>query len=109
MLGPDLLGTALHLNSRPPKFDSVEVMGYTKSMKTAVSIPDDLFDEAEVLARELKTSRSAIYARALAAFIDTHDPDRVTEAMNKVVDAVKPERDPFVAAAARRVLDSVEW
>lgn len=78
-------------------------------MKTAVSIPDDLFDEAEVLARELKTSRSAIYARALAAFIEDHDPDRVTQAMNNVVDAVQPETDEFVAAAARRVLDTVEW
>ena len=78
-------------------------------MKTAVSIPDDLFDEAEVLARELKTSRSAIYARALAAFIDDHDPDRVTEAMNKVIDAIQPKTDDFVAAAARRVLDKVEW
>ena len=84
-------------------------MSYTNGMKTAVSIPDDLFDEAEVLARELKTSRSAIYARALAAFIDDHDPDRVTEAMNKVIDAIQPKTDDFVAAAARRVLDKVEW
>ena len=78
-------------------------------MKTAVSIPDDLFDEAEVLARELKTSRSAIYARALAAFIDSHDADRVTEAMNRAVDAIGLETDAFVAGAARRVLETVEW
>ena len=78
-------------------------------MKTAVSIPDDLFDEAEVLARELKTSRSAIYARALAAFIDSHDADRVTEAMNRAVDAIGSETDAFVAGAARRVLETVEW
>ena len=78
-------------------------------MKVAVSIPDRVFDEADRLAGELKTSRSEIYARALAAFIDDHDPDRVTQAMNAVVDAVQPEPDEFVEAAARRVLERVEW
>ena len=78
-------------------------------MKVAVSIPDDVFDEAEQLTRKLKTSRSEIYARALAAFVGDHAPDRVTEAMNDVIDSVGAERDDFVDAAARRVLDRSEW
>ena len=78
-------------------------------MKVAVSIPDRVFDEADRLADELGTSRSDIYARALAAFIDDHDPDRITQAMNDVVDALRPEGDEFAAAAARRVLESTEW
>ena len=83
--------------------------GYTVGMKVAVSIPDGVFAEVEDLVRELKTSRSEIYARALAAFIGTHDPDRVTKAMNAVVDAVGPAPDEFVEAAARRVLGRSEW
>ena len=78
-------------------------------MKVAVSIPDDVFAEADVLARELQTSRSEIYARALAAYVATHDPDRVTEAMNAVVDEVGPAADAFVDRAARRVLERTEW
>ena len=78
-------------------------------MKVAVSIPDPVFDEAELLARKLKTSRSEIYARALAAFVADHAPDRVTDAMNDVVDAVGGSPDEFADAAARRVLERVEW
>ena len=82
---------------------------YTTGMKVAVSIPDPVFEEAERLARRLKASRSEIYARALAAFVGTHAPDRVTQAMNEVVDAVDPAPNGFVKEAARRTLDGVEW
>ena len=78
-------------------------------MKVAVSIPDPVFNEAERLARRLKTSRSEIYARALAAYVGDHAPDHVTIKMNEVVEAIGPERDAFAAAAARRVFDRVEW
>ena len=43
-------------------------------MKTAVSIPDDVFEEAERLATELKTSRSQLYSRALQEFVARHAP-----------------------------------
>jgi metal-responsive CopG/Arc/MetJ family transcriptional regulator len=78
-------------------------------MKTAVSIPDDVFNEAETLAKELKTSRSEIYARALAAFVGDHAPDRVTQAMNDALDTVDAPPDSTVIAAAHRVLRDVEW
>ena len=84
-------------------------LGITKSMKVAVSIPDRVFEEAERLASDLKTSRSELYARALAAFLGNHDQDRVTERMNAVVDAVGASPDPFRQAAARRVFERVEW
>jgi len=78
-------------------------------MKVAVSIPDPVFAEAELLATRLKTTRSEIYARALDAFVGAHAPDRVTEAINAVVDEVGGEPDDFARAAARRLLDRVEW
>jgi metal-responsive CopG/Arc/MetJ family transcriptional regulator len=78
-------------------------------MKIAVSIPDPVFAEAELLAKRLKTSRSEIYARALRAFIGNHAPDRVTESMNHVVDAVGTSPDAFADAAARRALAKIEW
>jgi predicted transcriptional regulator len=58
-------------------------------MKTAISIPDEVFAEAEQLATELQTSRSRLYSRALREFVARHSPDRVTEAMNRVVDEIR--------------------
>jgi len=78
-------------------------------MKVAVSIPDEVFAEAEALAKRLKSSRSEIYSRALGEFIGHHAPDRVTNLMNEVVDAIGDEPDAFTAAGARRVLKRVEW
>jgi len=79
-------------------------------MKVAVSIPDDVFAEAEALAKRLKSSRSEIYSRALGEFIGTHAPDRVTERMNDVVrDVGIIEPDAFSIAAARKVLKKTEW
>ncbi|HET7177692.1 MAG TPA: hypothetical protein VFI63_03295 [Solirubrobacterales bacterium] len=78
-------------------------------MKTAVSIPDDVFEEAERLATDLRTSRSQLYSRALREYVARHAPDRLTEAMNKVVDEVGGETDEFNRRAARQVLEKVEW
>ncbi|HEX8387874.1 MAG TPA: hypothetical protein VF636_02555 [Sphingomonas sp.] len=78
-------------------------------MKVAVSIPDPVFRQAELLARRLGTSRSEIYARALDAYVTTHDPELVTERMNAVVDVTGAAADPFTRQAARRVFDRVEW
>ncbi len=77
-------------------------------MKTTVSIPDDVFEEAERLAAELKTSRSQLYSRALQEFVARHAPDCLTEAMNRVVDTAGSEDDEFRQRAARRVLEQVE-
>lgn len=78
-------------------------------MKVAVSIPDDVFAEGERLAQRLKSSRSEIYARALAEFVGTHAPEHVTEALDAVIEAVGAESHEFTRAAARQVLDRVEW
>lgn len=78
-------------------------------MKTAVSIPDEVFEEAERLAAELQTSRSQLYSRALQEFVARHAPDRLTEAMNRVVDEAGAEIDEFSRRASRRVLEQIEW
>jgi len=78
-------------------------------MKTAISIPDDIFEEAERLADRLQTSRSQLYARALAEFVARHDDDRVEAAMNAVVAEVGSEVDDFTREAARKTLLRVEW
>ena len=78
-------------------------------MKAAVSIPDDVFKAGERLARRLRTSRSQLYARALADFVVQHDEDEITATMNRVLEEVGTEADDFSRKAARRILRNVEW
>lgn len=78
-------------------------------MKTAISLPDDVFLAAERQAKRSRKSRSQLYAEALAEYLSRHAPDEVTEGMNRVVDLLDPAPDPFVLAAARSVLERVEW
>jgi metal-responsive CopG/Arc/MetJ family transcriptional regulator len=83
--------------------------GYTLSMKTAISIPDHIFEEAERLARRLKKSRSHIYSRAVAEYIARHGSEHVTEAMDRVWGAIGSGSTDFVDDAARRILGRTEW
>jgi metal-responsive CopG/Arc/MetJ family transcriptional regulator len=78
-------------------------------MKTGISIPDKIYRDAERLSRRLKKSRSQVYTEAVTEYIARHDPEAVTEAMNRVCEAVDTYPDPAVSEAARRTLESVEW
>jgi predicted transcriptional regulator len=78
-------------------------------MKTAVSIPDEVFEDAERLASRLQTSRSQLYARALAEFVARHDDDRVTTMMDQAIRGVGQEESAFVKAAARQTMQRSEW
>ena len=83
--------------------------GYTPGMKTAVSIPDETFEQVERLAKRGQRSRSEVYSAALREYVARHAPDEVTDAMNRVCDEVGSESDAFTLVAGRRVLDRVEW
>lgn len=82
---------------------------YTSGMKTAISVPDDVFDSAERLARRERRSRSEIYSTALREYVARHSPDEVTDALDRVMADVGTSRDPFVARAAERILEHSEW
>jgi predicted transcriptional regulator len=78
-------------------------------MKTAVSIPDDVFEKAEHLARRMKKSRSQLFSNALEEYVARHAPDRVTETIDKLWAEIGTEPDPFVRVASRRILEHSEW
>jgi metal-responsive CopG/Arc/MetJ family transcriptional regulator len=78
-------------------------------MKTAVSIPDELFRRADELARQLGKSRSELYREALADYVARRDPQAVTAALNALADELGGDRDGLVADAARRILEHAEW
>lgn len=86
-------------------------------MKTAISLPDQLYTlpdqlyrDAERYAKQTRKSRSQLYAEALAEYLARHAPDEVTEDMNAVFEQLGDScSDPFIARAARRVMKAVEW
>ncbi|HXJ06494.1 MAG TPA: hypothetical protein VNH65_15425 [Candidatus Acidoferrum sp.] len=79
-------------------------------MKTAVPIPDELFRNAERLARRTKRSRSRLFSDALKEYLIRHSPDEITEAVNRVCEELgDAAQDPFVSAAAWRILENTEW
>jgi predicted transcriptional regulator len=78
-------------------------------MKTAISLPDEIFEKAERLARRLKKSRSELYREALAEYVARHDLEAITAAMNRVADQIETAPQPPLAEASRRILERTEW
>lgn len=83
--------------------------GYTSGMKTAVSIPDELFRRADDLAARLGKSRSEIYREALKDYVARRDPGATTRSLNDLADVLAADDDGFAAEAARRALERSEW
>ena len=92
-------------------------LGYTKGMKTAVSIPDATFEKGEALARKLGMSRSALYAKAIeeiAAKIEVSKSgvDPVTAKIDAYWakhDAESGKLDPDLRKAQARALKRNVW
>ena len=78
-------------------------------MKTAISVPDDVFEEAERLARRTKKSRSRLFSDAVKEYVARHASEDVTDAMNRVCGELGNRKDKFVSSAAKRILERSEW
>jgi len=78
-------------------------------MKTAISLPDDIFEQAERLADRLRGSRSALSRDAISQYLLRHEPNELTSAMDRAVEAAREGPDPLVTETARRVLQNVDW
>lgn len=78
-------------------------------MKTAISIPDPLFDAAERVSKRLGISRSRLYAEALKRFLESERGKRVRDALDAVYANESSELDPGLTAAAYRVLCKEKW
>jgi len=68
-------------------------------MKTAISLPDELFKEAEKYAKKQKLSRSELYAEALRDYLKRQNGAWITEAINKVLDETMNDIDPALIQA----------
>jgi predicted transcriptional regulator len=78
-------------------------------MKTAVSVPDDLFRLAETAARRLRVSRSQLYATAIAEFLHRQETNAVTERLNEVYSHRRAKVDTALHRAQLSSLDKDSW
>lgn len=79
------------------------------SMKTAISIPDELFESVDALAEELGVSRSELYARAVEEYVAKHRSADITAALNDVYGDEVSGVDPGLRSAQARSTNTVEW
>ena len=78
-------------------------------MKTAVSLPDDLFRRAETVARRLRVSRSQLYAKAIADFLARQQANAITERLNDVYSRRPSKLDPGLHNAEMKTLPKESW
>jgi metal-responsive CopG/Arc/MetJ family transcriptional regulator len=78
-------------------------------MKTAVSVPDDLFHLAETAARRLRVSRSQLYATAISEFLNRHQANAVTERLNEVYSRRPAAVDSALHRAQLKSLKEDSW
>lgn len=82
---------------------------YTPVMKTAISIPDPLFEAAEETAKRLRMSRSELYTRALREFLDEQQTAHITERLNQVYEDISLTVDPVLVGLQAASLPTEEW
>ncbi|CAK8720849.1 CopG-like domain-containing protein DNA-binding [Candidatus Electrothrix laxa] len=78
-------------------------------MKTAVSIPDKLFSAADHYAKQNGFSRSSLYAKALATFLEQHPADYITDQLNKVYPNESSQLDQVVFNMQINSMKKEEW
>lgn len=78
-------------------------------MKTAISIPDSIFQTAEGLAHRLGISRSELYAKAIAEYTDAHKNQNVTKALNNVYGEESSSLDEELNTMQIRSTLKEEW
>ena len=78
-------------------------------MKTAVSIPDPVFQAAERLAKRLGIPRSRLYSRAIERYVSEAQQRDVTALLNKVYAEQEGELDLAVATLQWASIPPERW
>jgi predicted transcriptional regulator len=78
-------------------------------MKTAISLPDDLFQAADELARELGVTRSELYATAVAEYLARRRDEHITELLDEVYRDQPSQFAPELRRMQGRSLAADKW
>lgn len=83
------------------------------TVKTAISIPEDLFADLEIASKEMKLSRSRVFALAVEQFLRERENRRMLEKLNEVYGEEPDDEERALAKAMkprmRRLLDREKW
>jgi len=78
-------------------------------MKTAISIPDEIFRSADSLARRLGISRSQLYSTAISEYLTKHQSKQITEKLNSIYTEEDSSLPPNLILLQSRSLPHEEW
>lgn len=78
-------------------------------MKTAISLPDPVFEEAETLAQQLGVSRSELYTKALQAYLKKYNREQTLLKLNQVYAEESSELDPEITRMQLVSLPREDW
>ena len=78
-------------------------------MKTAISLPDSVFEQAEALAQHLGVSRSELYTKALQAYLKRYNRDQILLKLNQVYTTESSELDPVMSRMQFMSLPREDW
>jgi hypothetical protein len=89
--------------------------GYTEAVKTAISVPDETFEQASRQAAVLGISRSEFFTRAARRYLDDLARESLTQQMNEALDAAGADdsgddsADAAAAAGRQRLARGDDW
>jgi metal-responsive CopG/Arc/MetJ family transcriptional regulator len=78
-------------------------------MKTAISVPDELFESAEQFAQRQGMSRSELYATALRYYLQKHQSGGITQRLDEIYSTDDGVLDPAIARLQARSLPKDAW
>ena len=78
-------------------------------MKTAISIPDNVYNAAEMVAKKLNISRSELYTKAVKDYINKHEKSHITEALNSVYTEENSSLDVAILNAQNLSIGDESW
>ena len=106
---PSVLSRVKSFSVSLSHLDNSYTFRYTFIMKTAISIDDELFYNAEDFSRTAGLSRSRLYCTAINEYIQNHSPDLVTEKLNSYYGNRDSKIDDDLKAAAHRLFAGEDW
>jgi len=89
---------------RPTRAVTGVIPGYTDDMKTAISLPDDTYEQATRQAAQLGISRSEFMARAARSYLDQLAAHSLTRQIDEALQATQDDSGTAAAAAGRHFL-----
>lgn len=78
-------------------------------MKTDISLPDSIFEEAEALAQQLGMSRSELYTEALKSYLQRYNRKRILGKLNEVYSQQSSDLDPLMVKMQFMSLPEESW